>query len=239
MKRKLPEIFVTALLLLCAFFVGRAGGRLAEAAWQAGAQSGAGSLAGRRVVVDAGHGGNDPGKISVTGSNEKDINLAIALKLREKLSEWGCEVVMTRTTDTALCDDSTENKKQQDMKNRCKVIDEAGAALTVSIHQNSYTEESVKGPQVFYYESSLEAQEAARCIQDALNKELEIERPREIKANNTYYLLKRTASPTVIVECGFLSNYEEAGLLDTEEYQDQVAEAILEGIVGYLAISPA
>ena len=125
------------------------------------------------------------------------------------------------------------------MKNRCKVIDEAGAALTVSIHQNSYTEESVKGPQVFYYESSLEAQEAARCIQDALNKELEIERPREIKANNTYYLLKRTASPTVIVECGFLSNYEEAGLLDTEEYQDQVAEAILEGIAGYLAISPA
>ncbi|MDO5423809.1 MAG: N-acetylmuramoyl-L-alanine amidase [Eubacteriales bacterium] len=229
MSRKLPEILVTVLLLFGAFFVGRAGGRLAAAT--AGSESVSG---GAVIVVDAGHGGDDPGKVSVTGTNEKDLNLSIAKKVKACLEAYGCTVTMTRTTDAALCDDSTTNKKQQDMKNRCRIIDETAPALTVSIHQNSYTDSAVKGPQVFYYENSEEGKKAAACIQEAMNTGLAIERPRAIKANDTYYLLKRTKAAVLIVECGFLSNPEEAAKLETEEYQQQVAESICEGVAAYL-----
>lgn len=102
------------------------------------------------------------------------------------------------------------------MRARCAIIDEAGAELTVSVHQNSYPAESVRGPQVFYHAQSSEGQKAAACLQEALNQELSITRPREIKANNTYYILKKTKTPVVIAECGFLSNYEEAEKLTNE-----------------------
>ena len=92
------------------------------------------------------------------------------------------------------------------MRNRCAKIRETKPAMAVSIHQNSYTEEYVSGPQVFYYTTSAEGKEIAGCIQNVMNKELQIERPREIKANDTYYILKRSEAPAVIVECGFLSN---------------------------------
>ena len=104
----------------------------------------------------------------------------------------------------------------------------------MSIHQNSYTEEYVCGPQVFYYETSQKGKELAQTLQEALNQKLDIARPREIKANNTYYILKKTQIPTVIAECGFLSNTEEAEKLISEKYQEQVAEAICEGIRKYL-----
>lgn len=106
--------------------------------------------------------------------------------------------------------------------------------LAVSIHQNSYTESSVKGPQVFFYESSAQGRELAAALQEALNEMLEIERPREIKANDSYYLLRKTKSPTVIVECGFLSNPEEAEKLVTDAYQETVAEAVCSGILNYI-----
>lgn len=233
MKRKLPEFFVTALLLLGAFFVGRAGGYLAAAS-VGGEDDPWAALQGAVIVVDSGHGGDDPGKVSAGGTKEKDINLAIAKKLQECLEAHGSSVTMTRTTDAALCDDSTANKKQQDMKNRCKIIDETAPALTVSIHQNSYTDTSVKGPQVFYYEHSAEGEKAAACIQEAMNTGLAIERPRTIKANDTYYLLKRTRAAVLIVECGFLSNPEEAAKLETEAYQQKVAETICAGVAAYL-----
>ena len=141
---------------------------------------------------------------------------------------------MTRESDRGLYDENEENKKQQDMKKRCTVINESGADLAVSIHQNSYTEEYVCGPQVFYYETSQKGKELAQILQEALNQKLDIARPREIKANNTYYILKKTQIPTVIAECGFLSNTEEAEKLISEDYQEQVAEAICEGIRNYL-----
>lgn len=183
------------------------------------------------IVIDAGHGGDDPGKIGVNGAKEKDINLIIAKKVKARLEAEGIKVVLTREADKSLHDAGSDNQKISDMRNRCALIDKENPIFTVSIHQNSYTEEYVKGPQCFYFEQSAEGKEIAEKIQECLIEELNPESKREAKANSSYYLLKKTAVPTVIVECGFLSNWEEATRLTGEEYQDMVTEAVTEGIL--------
>ena len=185
------------------------------------------------VVIDAGHGGTVPGKVGVDGSLEKDINLAVAKRLKTYLEQDDIRVIMTRETDTGLYSDTDSRKKMADMKKRCEIIEESGADLVVSIHQNSYHEENVFGAQVFYYQTSTEGEKAAGIIQDALQK-VNPDNTKKIKANNTYYILKKTEVPTVIVECGFLSNYKEAQKLVTEDYQKSVAEAVAEGILSYI-----
>ena len=143
-------------------------------------------------------------------------------------------MTMTRTTDAALCDDSTENKKQQDMINRCRIIDETGADLTVSIHQNSYHQEEVSGAQVFYYRKSEKGKRLAEILQKRFDYALGDQNRRKAKPNDSYYLLLHVKCPIVIVECGFLSNWKEAALLKTEEYQDRVAYTLHMGIMEYL-----
>ena len=186
------------------------------------------------IVLDPGHGGSDPGMIGVDGLEEKGINLSVSLLLKEKLEEKGYTVMLTRESDQGLYDDSAQNKKAQDMQRRIALIDETAPVLTVSIHQNSYHDPMVKGPQVFYYETSSEGKELAADLQESLNTVLEVERPREIKGNTSYYLLKRSKGLLVIAECGFLTNPEEAALLQTDEYQGKVASALAEGILAYL-----
>ena len=115
-----------------------------------------------------------------------------------------------------------------------EIMEKAKPLLAVSVHQNSYTEESVKGPQVFYYESSAEGQKLAVSIQNALNAELSVERPRKEKGNTSYFLLKKSPCVLNIVECGFLTNEKEAELLQTEEYQQKIVEAVTKGIVQYV-----
>lgn len=225
-KKEILELLMTALILVCAFYVGRLGASITA--------SGEAEKENITVVVDAGHGGIDAGKVGVNGALEKEINLAIAKKLADRLAKNGITAVMTRESDGGLYDEGEANKKQQDMKRRCAAIDAQSPLLAVSIHQNSYTESSVKGPQVFYYESSAPGKELAADLQEALNEMLEIERPREIKANDSYYLLRKTKSPIVIVECGFLSNPEEAEKLVTDDYQEKVAEAVCSGILAYV-----
>ena len=111
----------------------------------------------RLVIVDAGHGGNDPGKIGVDGSKEKEINLQIAKKLKVFLEQQDLEVRMTREEDQGLYEEHSSNKKVQDLKNRCELINGMNPDCVISIHQNSYHEEPVKGAQVFYYKNSVEA----------------------------------------------------------------------------------
>ena len=137
---------------------------------------------------------------------------------------------MTRDKDTTLAEDNDVNKKVQDMKARVQTINKTAPALVVSIHQNSYSDEKVHGAQVFYYSHSEKGKRAAEIMQKAL-LEIDPENTREAKENDTYYLLKRTEVPTIIVECGFLSNYEEAEKLIDENYQEQIADAIVEGII--------
>lgn len=186
------------------------------------------------IVIDAGHGGDDPGKIGINGTLEKDINLKIAHKLKILLESQGYEVIMTRETGDGLYQPGTKNMKVEDMHNRCEIITEAMPVFTVSIHQNSYPEEYVKGAQVFYYGQSKDGEALAKKIQGSLIAYLDPENHRTEKANESYYLLKKTPTPTVIVECGFLSNSEEAELLNTEDYQDKVAWAVMMGVMQYL-----
>ncbi len=217
-----------ALILLSSFALGRG-----AAAYAGGnqAQTDNGKIC---VVIDAGHGGADPGKVGINGAQEKDINLQIAKYLKQYLEASDIEVVMTREEDAGLNDPDASNKKVQDMKRRIALIDESAPALTVSIHQNSYPEEYVHGAQVFYYTGSKEGSALARSIQEQMVKLLDPENKRQIKANDSYYLLKKTGIPIVIVECGFLSNSEEAKKLCTEEYQKEAAWAIHMGILRYL-----
>ena len=186
------------------------------------------------VVIDAGHGGKDPGKVAINGALEKDINLEIAIKLQQFLELEDVEVILTRESDAGLYDENASNKKVQDMKRRVEIIEQASPILTVSIHQNSYHEEYVHGAQTFYYENSEQSKVLAEKIQQMLLNDVDSENKRVAKSNDSYYLLKKTSSPIVIVECGFFSNSEEAQKLESEYYQEKVAWAIHLGILQYI-----
>ena len=185
------------------------------------------------VVFDVGHGGNDPGKVGVNQILEKDINLKIALKLEKFLQQSDLAVILTRREDAGLYDEDASNKKAQDMKRRIALIEEADADLVVSIHQNSYRDPDVCGPQCFFYRDSEEGQRIALILQEQLNEGMGVKRPREAKANDSYYMLKKCTVPTVIAECGFLSNTEEAMKLNDETYQEKLAWNLYLGILKY------
>lgn len=187
----------------------------------------------KTVVIDSGHGGYDPGKESSDGILEKDINLKIAYELKELLEQSGVTVVMTRTDDNGLYQESDANKKIADMKKRCSIIDECKADIVVSIHQNSYQSPEVRGAQVFYYKHSAEGKKLAQFLQKSFKENLDPDNKRQEKADSTYYMLLHTSAPTVIAECGFLSNPQEAAKLNTPEYQKQVAAALYSGIIEY------
>ncbi len=185
------------------------------------------------VVIDAGHGGADPGKVGINDQLEKDINLKIAHKLKMFLEAEGIKVVMTREGDEGLYDEGASNKKVQDMKRRLEIIETSDPVLVVSIHQNSYHEEYVKGAQVFYYETSSKSRQLAGLLQEQL-RSLSPENKRVAKGNDSYFLLKKTTRPIVIAECGFLSNREEAELLSTDLYQEKLAWNLYIGVMKYL-----
>ena len=182
-----------------------------------------------QVILDAGHGGSDPGKIGLNNLLEKDINLAITKKVKKCLEKEKITAELTRKEDKGLGTTGDGSKKTEDMQARVKMINETKPVLTVSIHQNSYEDPETHGAQVFYYSHSREGEAVAKILQESL-QEIDPENHRRAKANETYYLLRRTKVPTVIVECGFLTNPEEAEKLSGEEYQEQVAEAVAKGI---------
>lgn len=181
------------------------------------------------VVLDAGHGSSDSGKVGINGVLEKDINLSISKETKKHLEKKGIRVVMTRDKDESLAEGENGNRKVKDMKARVKRINDTKPNLAVSIHQNSYHEESIHGAQVFYYEHSESGEKDARILQEALLA-VDPDNTRQVKANTTYYLLKRTEVPILIIECGFLSNQEEAEKLASEDYQKEIAKAIANGI---------
>ena len=150
------------------------------------------------IAVDPGHGGADPGMVGLNGLEEKEINLKIACKLERVLTDKGYQVVMTRKKDQGLYDASAPNKKSQDMQRRIAFLENASPVLTVSIHQNSYSDPDVRGPQVFYYESSQEGKRLAQEVQESMNRKLNPQKPRTIKGNTSYYLLKRSKGTLMV-----------------------------------------
>lgn len=150
--------------------------------------------------------------------------------MEKLLEKKGIHVVMTRESDSSLAKDKSGDQKIQDMRARVELINQTKPELSVSIHQNSFQQESVHGAQVFYYKHSPQGEKAAKIMQEAL-RDVDKGNTKEAKADVTYYLLKRTEFPTIIVECGFLSNYKEAEKLVTKEYQSEMAKAITSGIL--------
>lgn len=225
MKKKL-ELAMAICLLLSAFFLARQGAIYV--------QSEKAEEKKICIVVDAGHGGSDPGKVGINNALEKDINLALAIKLKELLEQKNIEVILTRDSDAGLYPADATNKKASDMQKRCEIITDANPDFTISLHQNSYPSEDVKGAQVFYYKQSQKGEELATILQDSLVSRVDPANKRVAKANDSYYLLKKTPTPTVIVECGFLSNPTEANLLLDEDYQNKLTRAIYMGIIEFL-----
>lgn len=228
MSGRKPEMLMGALLLVFVFLISRHAGMMAAG------QKVVAEEERPVVVIDSGHGGNDPGKVGVDGSLEKDINLAIAKKLKVYLEASDVEVVMTREEDKGLYGEKDSHKKMADMKKRCELINDTKPDLVVSIHQNSYHEEEISGGQVFYYKDSENGKRLAEIIQKRFDFVLGDKNKRLAKPNGNYYLLLHVKQPIVIVECGFLSNWKEAKALNTEEYQERVAWTVHMGVMEYL-----
>lgn len=185
-------------------------------------------LTGRVIVIDAGHGKEDPGT-SYGNIYEKDINLAISLALEKELSVLGAEVILTRDGDYDLSTPDALYRKKSDFDNRIKIINESNADMYVSIHLNYLSDERYFGPQVFYSNDDLKL---AEIIQNSMNGTLNGTRKVKQIPNDTYMYDKLQISG-VLIECGFLSNTKERTLLQKEDYQETVAKSIAKGIVEY------
>lgn len=220
------EALIICCLFISSFFLARAGAAYVSAKTT--------EDPGRCIVLDAGHGGSDPGKVGCNDVLEKEINLSIVYKLKTLFENKGFKVVLTRTDDKPLADENAKNMKIEDMRNRVALITETMPIMTISIHQNSFPDASISGPQVFFYDQSPEGEAIAATLQNTLNTIMEPPKPRISKSNDDYYILKKTPTPTVIVECGFLSNEKEASDLTTEAYQEKLARAIYWGTCEYL-----
>ena len=185
------------------------------------------------IIVDAGHGGFDGGAES-NNVIEKNINLQIAKKLRAILELSGFEVVMVREDDVATYDESAKKKKTSDLKNRLKMTEQYPNSLYISIHQNIFQDSRAWGTQVFYGPKNEQSKRLAEIVQSTIVTELQPENYRKIKkAQSNLYIVFNSTVPTVLIECGFLSNYRESVLLQEDEYQQKLAYLIYKSIVKY------
>jgi N-acetylmuramoyl-L-alanine amidase len=192
----------------------------------------------KTVILDPGHGGEDPGAVSdYSGLKEKDANLDISLRVKELLEEEGYKVFMTREEDKLEYDLQTTNivkKRLQDLTRRKKMIDDSGADIAVSIHLNKFPKTQYYGAQTFFPPNCLESKKLAESIQKSLREIVDPENKREaLLKEEPVIIFRDLKTPTVMVECGFLSNKEEEKKLQTDEYRDKIAYAIKEGIASY------
>ena len=244
-RQKAEHLATMAAALLVLF-----GGLLAVTGWQKNvtnasspaaestAAPAAGPLAGLTILVDPGHGGYDGGaRCRDSGVWEKELNLAVSLKMRQALTRRGAQVVMTREADVDLCTPdrpASLTKKRQDMQNRIAIARENSAGLLLSIHMNEYRMRSESGPQVFYRAGSDASRLLAGCIQAALIRDLQPKKQRTAMAGD-YFILQLDV-PSVLVECGFISNPAEEKLLLSDDYQARLAEAIAEGVAEFIRL---
>lgn len=193
------------------------------------------------IVLDAGHGGIDSGTLSSDKTVvEKEINLLITHKIRELLESSGAHVILTREDDSSLyVEDGNKTIRQkynENLKNRKQIIEDSNADMFVSIHMNALTGEGASkyyGAQTFYPSGKEDSIKLSKTIQQELKRVVDNTNNREIKPRDDLYLLKDNKIPSVLIECGFLSNEKEAKLLTDEEYQEKIAWAIYVGIQNY------
>jgi len=191
------------------------------------------------VVIDAGHGGADGGCVSVDGTPEKGINLSILQTMRDTAALMGYDVICTRESDVSIHDEGVtglSKQKKSDMDNRLAIINKYPNAVAVSIHQNQFTDPKYSGAQMFYSSTDSRSEQLARSLQSSFAEYLQPDNKREIKlCGKELFLCYYSENPTVMAECGFLSNPEEAALLNTEEYQEKVALTLFNGIARYVS----
>lgn len=189
------------------------------------------------IVIDAGHGGEDSGAVD-NGIFEKDINLSIAKTLRDMLEVSGYKVEMTREDDISIYDntaETTREKKVSDLKNRVSIINGRKNNILVSIHQNKFEQSQYFGTQMFYSKNDPKSAVLAEELRKSVTGMLQPDNKRELKqADSSIYILNKAEVPAVIVECGFLSNAEEAKKLSDSDYQQKMAFSIYSGILGYI-----
>ncbi|MDR0918552.1 MAG: N-acetylmuramoyl-L-alanine amidase [Oscillospiraceae bacterium] len=192
------------------------------------------------IVLDAGHGGMDGGGTTADGVPEKGINLNILLNLRDLLRVAGYQVEVTRDIDTSIHDKGIEgiaNQKSSDMDNRLALFNKYDNAICISIHQNLFTDPKYSGAQMFYSDQVEGSQELAKILQETFVENIQPENTREIKlSGKELFLCYFSENPTVMVECGFLSNPDEAAKLQTEEYQKEIAFSIFSAINEYSSL---
>lgn len=190
----------------------------------------------KTILIDPGHGGYDGGADGLDGIKEKDINLKISLKLRDSLKAAGYDVVMIREEDKALLDEGNKSgtKKSREIANRCKIKEQSNADIFVSIHQNHFPQGKYYGSQVWYSKAK-GSDTLAHIAQENLKVDLDNGNKRvEKPANNAYKILTCIdIMPSILVECGFLSNYEELKLLQDESYQQKIADSLVKSINKY------
>ena len=160
---------------------------------------------------------------------EKDVNLSIAMALKQLFENRGFTVVMTRTTDCDLAPDNSKHPKTDHLTKRTALMSKSNVAVSISIHQNSYHEEAIRGGQVFYYKTSVRGKKLAESLQKRFDYVLGDSNKRQAKANDNYYLLLHVKEPIVIAECGFLSNQAETARLEEPPHQRLLAAAITTG----------
>lgn len=204
-------------------------------------QSAAAFQSGMRIVLDAGHGGIDGGVVGkTTGVKESDINLAITYKLKASLEDMGFEITLTRKTEAGLYDAATKGFKKRDMQKRKEIIQAADPALVMSVHQNFYPSKNTRGGQVFYSKNFEGSQALALGLQKKLNALYAEEKVRSrAAASGEYFMLECADCPSVIVECGFLSNEKDEALLTNEVWQKKLADTLAAGVLAYFSDSTA
>lgn len=191
------------------------------------------------IVIDAGHGLPDEGAVGFNGTTEQATNLAITLKLQRLIEQSGAKVVLTRSDENGIYSsdsNSIRNKKVSDIKNRVKIGNESSADLFISIHLNKYPPSEIyRGWQTFYQKNDENSKMIANLIQQNLNKNIEFKNDRTPLPITEVYIMNNVTIPCVIVECGFLSNKQEAQLLTTDEYQNKLAWGIFIGLQDYFS----
>ncbi|UJL46595.1 N-acetylmuramoyl-L-alanine amidase CwlD [Virgibacillus sp. NKC19-16] len=193
-------------------------------------------LSGKTIVIDPGHGGVDGGAVGEDETLEKDIALSMAKKLQRYLQQTGAIVYLTREEDVDLAAEDTQGlsrRKSEDIRNRLQFIHDHEADFFVTLHLNALPSSKWRGAQTFYYPELDESRHLAKMIQSEIIRNLE-NTDRSPLANNGMYLLKHAEVPGALVEVGFLSNAEERELLKQDDYQDQMAASIYEGILRYV-----
>lgn len=188
-----------------------------------------------RFIIDAGHGIPDGGAVAEDGTTEQELNLAIVLKLSDELNKQKIAHRLTRSNENSIYTegDTIHAKKVSDIKQRITVANETPTIPLISIHLNSFPNRSVCGIQVFYKEGDDESKKLAEALQRAFNAQIQPENTKTIKPiSKNIYLFSNIPNPSVLIECGFLSNQEDLEMLKTDEYQEQLALVISKVLAG-------